>query len=74
MMGEFADPLLACEHVVEEAKARWEERDLDHRRDDITILVAKFNWDKCAGEGAGGGNGTAKGDGTGDATERGHAA
>ena len=75
MVAEFGDPLLACQHVVEEAKARWQERDLDHRRDDITIVIAKFEWNKCRGnsEGEGDGGATSAAE-TADVAEEGEAA
>lgn len=36
------DPLKSSEEITKTAKARWEERDQDGRRDDITVLVVKL--------------------------------
>lgn len=39
---QFSDPLKAAEALVAEASNRWETRDADHRRDDITAIILKL--------------------------------
>lgn len=36
-----SDPIKISEAIVKEASERWELRDTDHRRDDITVVVVK---------------------------------
>ena len=33
--------------LVEESKRMWEVKDQDGRRDDITVMMVTFNWDKA---------------------------
>lgn len=38
-----ADPLKACDAIVALSSQRWDERDADHRRDDITVMIIKLD-------------------------------
>ena len=37
----------AAESLVEESKTQWATLDQDGRRDDITVMVVEFMWDKA---------------------------
>ena len=41
IVSSISDPLKASEKLVQVASTRWDERDADHRRDDITVIVMK---------------------------------
>jgi hypothetical protein len=41
-----SDPLKAAGAIVDVASDRWEQRDADHRRDDITVMILRTEIEK----------------------------
>ena len=46
VIDSYDDPLVAANMLVDVAKDNWESKDINQRRDDITVIVAKLRIDK----------------------------
>ena len=60
-MTESPDPHIACRRVLDAALYEWEER---MAADNVTVLVAEFDWGGHGGGHGGGGHGSGHGHGS----------